>query len=371
MTTSELTTAPTTAPDTDDAVAGALAERLFNATLGSIDLLTVYLGIRLGLYAALRESPSSTTAELAAAAGIAERYAREWLEQQTVAGIVECDDRTADPDARTFRLPGGHATALLDATHPAHIGATALALAGICGVLPQLLDAYRSGAGVPYAAYGTDLRDGQAAFNRPAYTHDLARWLAAFPELHARLNRCEAVRIADVATGAGWSAIEIARAFPNATVVGFDLDEASIADARRNAYASGVADRVRFEVDDAAALDGGAFDLVTIFEAVHDLSRPVEVLATLRRLRGPAGRVLVMDERVADTFADSSGPVETFLYGSSVLHCLPVGLAEQPSAATGAVMRTSTLAGYARAAGFTDVVVLPIEHEMFRFYELV
>jgi 2-polyprenyl-3-methyl-5-hydroxy-6-metoxy-1,4-benzoquinol methylase len=235
-----------------------------------------------------------------------------------------------------------------------------------------LLDAYRSGDGVPYAAYGADFRDGQAAFNRPGFVHLLAdTWLAAIPDIHARLRAGEAVRIADVACGAGWSTIEIARAFPRAEVFGFDVDEASIADARRNAAASGVADRVVFEVRDGAELPEGGFDLVTIFEAVHDLSQPVPVLAELRRLRAAGGHVLVVDERTAASFAESSGPVESFLYGASVLHCLPVGMSEQPSVGTGTVMRAETLAAYAAAAGFERVDVLPVEHDLFRFYELV
>lgn len=364
-------TAPTVDDDVD-AAAGALAERLFGEAVGAIDLFTAYLGIRLGLYRALEEAPGSTPDEVAERAGVAPRYAREWLEQQTVSGIVACDDRTAAEEVRSYRLPAGHGRALLDEQHPAHAGALALACAGIAGVLPQLLEAYRGGGGVPYAAYGADFRDGQAAFNRPGFTHQLAgTWLAAFPALHRRLTDGEPVRIVDVACGAGWSTIEMARAFPHAEVVGFDVDDASIADARRNAAAAGVGDRVTFEVHDGADLPGGAFDLVTIFEAVHDLSRPVAVLSQLRRLRAPGGHVLVMDERTADSFAESDGPVEAFLYGASVLHCLPVGMADQPSAGTGTVMRASTLAGYATAAGFDRIDVLPIDDDLFRFYELV
>jgi 2-polyprenyl-3-methyl-5-hydroxy-6-metoxy-1,4-benzoquinol methylase len=270
-------------------------------------------------------------------------------------------------------LPAGHDTVLLDAEHPAHMAPIALAMGGIVGVLPQLLDAYRRGTGVPYAAYGADFREGQAGFNRPAFTHLLANeWLATgLPDVHARLTRGDAVRVADVGCGAGWSTIAIARAFPNARVDGYDVDDASIADARRNAAAVGVADRVTFEVRDAADLAPASYDLVCVFEAVHDMSRPTEVLAALRALRADGGTVLVMDERAADSFAESDGPIESFLYACSVMHCLPVGMAEQPSAATGTVMRTETLRDYARNAGFADAVVLPIEHDLFRFYQLV
>lgn len=360
----------TLAGSTDDDVAGAFAERLFGEALGTMDVFTIYLGIRLGLYRTLADEPGSRPVEVAERAGIAERYAREWLEQQSVAGIVECDDRSAEADRRTYRLPAGHAIALLDEDHPAHVGALALACAGVSSVLPLLLDAYRTGGGVPYASYGKDFRDGQAAFNRPSFVHELAHtWLAHFPALHARLAAGEPVRIVDVGCGAGWSTIAMASAFPNAEVVGFDLDDASIADARRNAASAGVG-HVTFEVHDGAQLPDGQFDLVTVFEAIHDLSQPVAVLSELRRLRAPGGYVLVMDERTADSFSESDGPIESFLYAASVLHCLPVGMAEQPSAATGTVMRRSTLVGYAEQAGFGRVDVLPIEHDLFRFYEL-
>jgi 2-polyprenyl-3-methyl-5-hydroxy-6-metoxy-1,4-benzoquinol methylase len=356
-----------------EAAAGALAERLFHAGLGALDVLTVYLGVKLGLYAALAARPESAPSELAHDAGIAPRYAREWLEQQTVAGIIACDDRQAEAEARRYSLPPGHDVVLLDADSPACMAPIALAMGGITGVLHQLLDAYRTGSGVPYSAYGSDFRDGQAGFNRPAFLSLLATdWLAAgLPDVHARLASGETMRIADVACGAGWSSIALARAYPNVRVDGIDTDDASIADARHNASANGVADRVTFEVRDAADIAGGEYDLVCVFEALHDMSRPVDVLRSLRAAQRDGGAVLIVDERAADTFAESDGPIEGFLYAASVLHCLPVGMAEQPSAATGTVMRTDTLRAYAQQAGFADVEVLPIEHDLFRFYRLV
>jgi precorrin-6B methylase 2 len=359
-----------TIDDTTEAEAGALAERLFGSALGAIDLYTVYLGVRLGLYEVLAEQGECTPGELAGAAGIHPRYAREWLEQQTVAGFLACADREQAAEARRYLLPAGHAIALLDPDSPAFTAPLALATAGIGSVTQQLLDAYRTGAGVPYASYGTDFRDGQAGFNRPAFTNFLVDdWIAnGLPDVHARLEAGEPVRIADVACGAGWSSIALAKAYPSARIAGFDLDEASIADARRNAAAAGVGGHLAFEVADAAELDAGTYDLVCIFEAVHDMSRPVEVLCSVRRMLAPGGTVLVMDERSADSFAESGGPIESFLYGASVLHCLPVGMADQPSVGTGTVMRADTMRAYADAAGFTDVTVLPIEHDLFRFY---
>jgi 2-polyprenyl-3-methyl-5-hydroxy-6-metoxy-1,4-benzoquinol methylase len=180
-------------------------------------------------------------------------------------------------------------------------------------------------------------------------------------------------RVADVACGTGRSALAIARAYPEVRVDGLDLDEHSIevAQDHRAAADPEVAERVSFAVRDAADPGfAGRYDLVTVFEAVHDLSKPVEVLGAVRGLLAEGGRALIMDERVADEFTAPGDEVEQVMYGFSVLHCLPVGMAEQPSAATGTVMRPDTLRRYATEAGFAEVEVLPVEHDFWRFYLL-
>jgi 2-polyprenyl-3-methyl-5-hydroxy-6-metoxy-1,4-benzoquinol methylase len=174
-----------------------------------------------------------------------------------------------------------------------------------------------------------------------------------------------------VACGAGWSSIAIARAYPNVRVDGLDLDEASIEVARSNAREAGLGDRLRFHLRDAADPElAGRYDLVTVFEAIHDMSQPVEALHAMRGLAAETGAVLVVDERVADSFTAPGDEVERYMYGWSILCCLPTGMASQPSAATGTVMRADTLARYAREAGFERVEVLPVEHDFFRLYRL-
>jgi 2-polyprenyl-3-methyl-5-hydroxy-6-metoxy-1,4-benzoquinol methylase len=161
------------------------------------------------------------------------------------------------------------------------------------------------------------------------------------------------------------------RAYPGITVDGLDLDADAIARATENASAAGLADRVRFRVVDAGQHDlDGQFDLVTIFEAVHDLARPVEVLAAVRHLLRPDGVAIVMDEKVAETFTAPGDDVERLMYAYSLFFCLANGLADRPSAGTGTVMRPDTFRRYAQEAGFERVTVLPIEHDTFRFYRL-
>lgn len=350
-----------------------LVERLFGASLGAIDILTVYLGEHLGLYQALSDGGPLTSLELAAKTGTHERYAREWLEQQAIIGIVEVDDADTVPKSRRYGLPPGHAEVLLDRDSLAYLGPLARFIPAIGKAMPKIMDAFRTGGGVPYAAYGADAREAQAALNRPAFINLLGEeWLPAIPDVHERLQADPPARVADIACGAGWSSIAIARAYPKVRVDGYDNDEASVQMARAYAAGANLEDRVSFHVRDAAEQTfSGNYDLVTIFEAIHDMSRPVEVLMTARRLAGEDGAVIVMDERVAETFAAPGEPIERFFYGASVLFCLPIGMAEQPSAGTGTVMRPDVLRAYATEAGFGDVEILPIEHDMWRFYRLL
>jgi SAM-dependent methyltransferase len=350
----------------------ALAERLFGAALGALELYSVYLGSELGLYQTLEQHGPLVSRELAEHAGIAPRYAREWLEQQAVAGLIEVEDTGAHPEERLYALAADHAPVLVEGDDAAHVAPFAHMLAGIGRVLPEVVDAYRSGGGVPYESYGRDFRHGQGHINRPAFTQELpSDWLAAMPDVVARLETGRPARVADVGCGQGWSTIAMAQEFLHAHVDGLDLDPASIADARSHAEQAGLNGRLRFLEGDAAGLAGhGPYDLILILEALHDLARPVEALAAARAALADGGTVLVVDERVADRFMAPGDEVERMMYGWSVVHCLPTQLVEQPTAATGTVMRAELVRDYARAAGFADVDVLPVENDFFRLYRL-
>ncbi|HEY2597255.1 MAG TPA: class I SAM-dependent methyltransferase [Candidatus Dormibacteraeota bacterium] len=353
-----------------DLGAEALATRLFTSALGTLDLLHVYVGQKLGLYRLMAREDSVTPTQLAAGAGMHVRYAREWLEQQAVTGILLTDGTGDSPDQRSYRLPPGHAEALTSEESMNYLAPMAGMLVSVAQQMPELLDAYRSGRGVDWATYGPDMWQGQAAVNRPLFVNKLGQeYLPSIPEVDAILSGSSA-HVADLACGGGWSSIAIARAYPGVTVDGYDLDSSSIEQAARAAAAAGLSDRVRFHVADAAAMSAaeGTFDLVTIFEAVHDVSNPVGMLTAALRMLRAGGRLLVMDERVADELTAPGDDVERFMYGWSMTVCLPSGMSDQPSAATGTVMRRSTLEGYAREAGFSAVDVCPIDNDFFRFY---
>ncbi len=348
----------------------ALAERLFSSLLGGLELMSIELGRRLGLYEALHRLGPVTAGALAGDVGISVRYATEWLEQQAVAGLLEVDAHDAPAADRRYSLPRAHAAVLLDEESPAYMMAAAPSLRAVAVPLPEVAEAYRSGTGVPFGQYGDDLREGIGAMNRPTFTNDLGTWLREMPDVHDRLRRGPA-RILDVGCGAGWSTIALARALPAATVVGLDLDEASIAEARRNAADAGVADRTTFTTDDAALIRGaGTYHLACIFEALHDMGDPVGALASIRRALDDEGVLLVADERVAESFTAPGDDIERFMYGWSVLHCLPATMAESPVVANGTVLRAATVERWAREAGYRSAEVLPIDHDFWRFYRL-
>jgi SAM-dependent methyltransferase len=364
------TTDTTTTTDLDQQLE-AFGESLFGAALGAAELTVAWLGRSLGLYAALRGHAGLTVAELAGRAGVDERYTQEWLEHQAVAGVVTVDDPASPADTRRYTLPEAHAIALLDEEHPAYVGGLVEIPPVIARSLELVRDAFRTGAGIPFASYG--LHDMQAAFTQPMFANSFAiEWLPALPEIHRRLENGEPLRIADFGCGEGWAGIYLAEGYPDVQVDGYDLDDASIAAARRNASAKGVSDRVRFELRDLRQVDAATrYDLVFACEVVHDLADPVGALAAMRRATQGGGEVLIIDEKASETFQPSGDPIERLLYGFSILHCLPVGRDAESSVATGTVMRPDVFRRYAAEAGFSDVEVLPIDHPFFRFYHPV
>lgn len=348
----------------------ALQGRLFNAFIASMELQTVHLGRQLGFYQALAAAGPATSRQLAKRTGCDERYAREWLEQQAVAGMLDVASGT-DAASRAYALPAGFHHVLLDAASPRFVGFTAQMSAALGKQVDKLVAAYRSGDGVPWGAYGADMRLAQADQNKAFLLTAFAeQFLRKVPGLHRRLSQRKS-RIADLACGVGWAGLAIAKAYPKATVDGLDLDKQAIRTARENAKAMKLDGRVTFQARDAASPElAGQYDLVVMVEALHDLSQPVKVLRAARKLLAPGGRMLVVDENVAEEFAAPGPDLERAFYGFSVLGCLPNGRADSPSAATGTVMRPATVAKYGKDAGFQAIDVVPAGHDFFRLYEL-
>ena len=348
-----------------------LAGRIFLEGVGALHLGSVYIGLKHGLFVALAEDGPLTARELAARTGLDGWYVREWLQAETTAGLLLADDD--DLATANFTAAPGVREVLVEETGPAFIGGLPLAAAAAFSVMPELLKAFRSGSGVPYASYGEDAVEAQAALNRPAFVNELvAEWIPQVPDVAAVLaDSSRVTRVADVGCGLGWAAIELAKAYPHLRVDGYDTDEESITRARRNAADAGVSDRVTFDVVDASSPYGeGRYDLILFFECVHDMAHPVEAIAQAKAALGEGGTVIVMDERVSETL-NAGDPTETFFATASVLWCLPQGRVEPDSEAVGTVMRPSRFRGIARQAGWSNVEILPIDHPFWRFYRLV
>jgi SAM-dependent methyltransferase len=355
----------------DTSRADDLAGRIFQAMIGFQEIGGIYLGDKLGLYRSLHEDGAASSVGLAERLGLDERYLREWLEYQAVSGYLEVDDVSASAGERRYSLPVEYAALLVEPENPYYMAAIGPALMATVRPIDQLVEAFRTGAGVPYEDYGPDMVCGIAAFNRPTFMNSLGQvWIPAMPDVHAALQRAGA-KVADIGMGMAWSSIAIAKAYPNASVDAYDLDEASVNGARENIRAAGLSDRINAQVRDAGdpALSG-QYDLACAFECIHDMPNPVAALSAMRRLVGDRGAVLVVDEKVQDDFTVPGDDIERMMYGFSVFHCLPVGRVETPSAATGTMIRRSIMGRYALEAGFTEIEVLPIEHGFYRFYRM-
>jgi 2-polyprenyl-3-methyl-5-hydroxy-6-metoxy-1,4-benzoquinol methylase len=347
----------------------ALAGRLFRDMTGALELLTVYLGERLGLYRALQAGGPATPAELAARTGTVERYVREWLEHHAVSGLLEVDDPVAGPLDRRYSLPPGYAPVLADPDNASYQGFNGIEIVRAARWLPEVAAAMRRGGGPPPLPWAPE---GRPEFNRAVFLNLLAKqWLPAIADVDLRLRSEPPARVADLACGTGWSSIAMAQAYPQITVDGFDLDVDAIQAARHNAEETGLADRVTFTAADASGPGvSGQYDLVTILEALHDMSRPVDALRVARGMLRGTGCVIVADEAVEDEFTAPASLEEQYHYSWSVVACLPAVMDDQETAATGAVMRPATLRQYALEAGFRDLEVLPVKAEMLRFYRL-
>ena len=339
--------------------------RLLREVNASMSVLTLYLGDRLGLFKAIHEMGSVTPQTLAERVKGSERYLREWLECMAVNDYLE-----HDPSTGTFHLTDEQASVLLDSDARGYAIPHVLLIPSFSSVLPDLIQGFRDGRGVPFERYGPDLAEAIAAGNRASLVNDLvSKWIPAMPDIESRLR--VGGQVADVGCGKGWLSILLAQAFPRTTVEAIDLDPLSLKEASRNVERAGLGHRVVFHrgsLEEAKV--SGPFDLITAVESVHDMARPVVVLRRMRELLGAEGAVLVVEEAVGENVEENRNFRGRLEYNFSVLHCLPQAMTEPGSAATGSVMSVSTFRSYAMAAGFQRVEVLPISHPTWRFYRL-
>jgi SAM-dependent methyltransferase len=314
----------------------------------TLNTALVVMGDRLGLYRALGDSDGLSSAELANRTGTAERYVREWLGNQAAGGYV-----AYDPDSGRYSLPPEQKVALTDSDSPAYLpGFFQIALGSVIDS-PKIEAAARSGDGFGWHEHVHDVHEGCERFFRPGYNaHLLSEWLPALDGVVEKLER--GALVADVGCGHGASTVLMAGAYPNSTFVGSDYHGGSIETARRRAQDAGVSDRVTFEVEPASAFTGGGYDLVTMFDCLHDMGDPVGAARHVHSTLAPDGTWMIVEPRAGDRLEDNFNPVGRAYYGFSTLLCTPASLSQEVGLALGAQAGEARIREVLQAGGFNS-----------------
>ncbi|NGY63708.1 class I SAM-dependent methyltransferase [Lentzea sp. NEAU-D13] len=337
----------TTRPEVDTDKLMQFVFRAVDEVGATLNAALVVMGDKLGYYRAMASGDPVSPAELADRSGTAEPYVREWLNAQAAGGYV-----TYDPATGRYALPIEHAVALTVEDSPAFLPGMFQIALGTVHDAGRVLDAARSGAGVGWHEHNTDVHVGCERFFRPNYEANLIEgWLPALDGVTAKLRA--GARVADVGCGHGASTILMARAFPNSTFVGSDYHPESIRVARERAAAAGVGDRVTFEVASAKDFSGTGYDLVTMFDCLHDMGDPVGAAQHVRSAVAADGTWMIVEPMAGDHVEDNLNPVGRAYYGFSTLLCTPASLSQDVGLALGTQAGPARIRDVAVAGGFT------------------
>jgi len=315
----------------------------------AISGLLVHIGDRLGLYKAMAGAGPMTAATLAVRTGTAERYVREWLGNQAAGGYV-----SYDPADGTFELPAEQAMVVADEDSPVFLAGAFEVIASCYADHGRFVDAFRTGAGVGWHEHDDRLFSGVLRLFRPGYAaHLVSEWL---PALDGVVDKLQAgASVADVGCGLGASTIVMAQAFGRSTFLGVDNHEASIVAARKAAAEAGVAQRAKFEIASAKQIPGVGYDLVCLFDCLHDMGDPVGAARRIRQALAPDGTLLLVEPMAGDGLEDNLNPVGRTFYGLSTVICTPGSLDQEVGLGLGAQAGQRRLDAVLREAGFSRV----------------
>ena len=348
----------------DENRAAEFTGRVLADSAAAATIVLAALGDRTGLFKDLAGRGPATSGELASRTGLAERYVREWLGGMFAAGYLEYDEA-----GERYALPAEHAPALATEPGPAFFGGVHQELIGAIQRYDQVAEAFRRGGGVRPADLHPDVWAGTSRFTAQWHQNMLVQqWLPLVPDTTARLQA--GARVADVGCGTGQALIALARAFPAVTGTGYDVHPASVEQARRAAAEAGVADRIGYQVLDAAAGLPESFDVITTFDVVHDAVDPLGLLRSIRDALRPGGSYLCLEINCSDQAAANTGPVATLLYGISVLYCMTTSLAEGGEGLGTLGLPAPVLRDLAAKAGFARVRPVELDNPFNSLYEL-
>lgn len=308
----------------------------------------VLIGDKLGLYKAMAGSEPLTSTELAARTNTTERYVREWLINQASGGFIDYD-----PATQRYSMSPEYAIALTDESSPAFVIGLFQSAVAISRAEPRIMEAFRSGNGMPWGDHDSDLFQGTQRVFRPGYATNLvSNWLPALEGVSAKLEA--GATVADVGCGIGISTIIMAQAYPRSRFVGFDFHAPSIERARQEAVKAGVADRVTFEVKKANEYPGTNYDLIAFFDCLHDMGNPIEVVKRARQAIASDGTLLLVEPMAGDKVEDNFNPVGRFFSAASTMCCTPNSIAGGGNPSLGAVATEQQIREVVLAGGFNS-----------------
>ncbi len=355
----------TTQQSLDQAKTEAFVGKVLADTAGLAVTAMSSIGDRLGLFKSLTEQGPTTSGELAERAHVNERYAREWLSAMSSAGYLEYD-----PASRRFTLPPEHIPVLAQEGGPVFLGGVQEEMVGLVGPINQLMQAFRSGGGVPMEAYDPSTWEGVTRFTSSWFENLLVPvWLPAMPIVQAKLER--GALVADVGCGQGKALIKLAQTYPQSRYIGYDNFAPSIERAKANARAAGVADHVSFEHRDVSEGLPEQYDVITTFDVVHDAVNPRGLLRAIRNALRPDGRYVCLEINSSDKLEENIGLLGSFFYSVSVLYCMTTSLAHHGEGLGTVGIPESKMRALCAEAGFRNVRRVPMENPFNILYEVM
>ena len=326
-----------------------LQGKVMGDVAGSLGLLMAYVGDQLDLYSALAEVSPATSQGLADSTGVNERYIREWLSANAAGGYIDYD-----PVSNQFSMSPEQAVIFASEGHPACMQGFFQAVISVFTDEPKLTSAFRSGAGLPWSDHSECLFCGTERFFRPMYAENLIdAWLPALDGVAEKLE--SGAKVADIGCGHGSSTIIMAQAFPNSTFHGFDFHAPSIEHARERARAAGVARNTIFEVVTAKEYPGQNFDLVAIFDALHDMGDPIGASKHIADSLSEGGTFMLVEPFAGDSLEENMHPLGQIYYAFSTMICVPASLSQEIGLGLGAQAGQKKLTEVLNAGGFSQV----------------